>query len=60
MLRALEITETFKQKKSGLMREGFDPALVSDALYFADPERRSYVRLGAELHRSIGGGELRI
>jgi fatty-acyl-CoA synthase len=33
---ALDITETFKQKKQALVREGFDPGLVRDALFFLD------------------------
>ncbi|XP_050174869.1 long-chain fatty acid transport protein 2-like [Myiozetetes cayanensis] len=42
---ALEITGTFKQCKSNLVREGFDPQLVQDPLFFRDNSRRSYVPL---------------
>ncbi len=56
----LEITETFKQKKGNLAREGFDPRAVSDALYFAHPELRAYARLDAELYQRITDGELRL
>src|SRR5215472_8226154 len=38
----LDATETFKQKKQLLMREGFDPAVVSDPLYFRDPQSGEY------------------
>ncbi|NWU39465.1 S27A2 synthetase, partial [Hylia prasina] len=33
---SLEITGTFKQCKSNLVREGFDPGLVRDPLFFRD------------------------
>ncbi|MFI5011302.1 MAG: long-chain-acyl-CoA synthetase [Hyphomicrobiales bacterium] len=57
---ALEITETFKQKKNNLMREGFDPAMTADALYFDHPSLRAYVPLDAALHESIRAGKLRL
>ena len=57
---ALELTETFKQKKAHLMRQGFDPALVSDALYFDDQEANAYVSLDAALHERIEAGFLRL
>ena len=34
----LDSTETFKQKKQQLVREGFDPRLVTDPLFFRDPK----------------------
>src|ERR1700676_25089 len=34
---ALDTTETFKQKKQDLTREGFDPRLVKDPLFSRDP-----------------------
>ena len=37
---SLDATETFKQKKHLLMREGFDPAVVSDPLYLQGPAVR--------------------
>ena len=37
---ALDTTETFKQKKQDLIREGFDPRLVNDPMFF----RRSRIR----------------
>jgi fatty-acyl-CoA synthase len=56
----LEITETFKQKKADLVREGFDPARVADALYFDDRGRGGYVRLDAALHERLRAGEVRL
>jgi fatty-acyl-CoA synthase len=56
---ALDATETFKQKKHLLMREGFDPAIVSDPLYFRDPQSAEYRRLDADAHARIGEGWIR-
>jgi len=60
----LEATETFKQKKQGLIEQGFDPGVVTDPLYFADPETkapesRTYVRLDRTLFEAITAGQLR-
>ena len=57
---ALEITETFKQKKSNLAREGFDPAIIADAIYLDHPDLRAYVRLDAALYECIKAGEVRL
>jgi fatty-acyl-CoA synthase len=51
----LEVTETFKLKKQTLMREGYDPGIVDDALFLDHPELRAYVRFDAGLHKMIQG-----
>jgi fatty-acyl-CoA synthase len=56
----LEVTETFKQKKQMLVREGFDPNVIDDNLYLDHPERCSYVRLDQGLHDLIKGMRLRL
>jgi fatty-acyl-CoA synthase len=55
----LEATETFKQKKHQLAREGFDPTMVTDPLYIRDPVSGTYLPLGAEEHARIIGGAVR-
>ncbi|XP_068034639.1 long-chain fatty acid transport protein 2-like [Anomalospiza imberbis] len=50
---ALEITGTFKQCKSNLVKEGFDPELVGDRLFFRDAARRSYVPLSPATFAAI-------
>ncbi|NXR78619.1 S27A2 synthetase, partial [Pycnonotus jocosus] len=42
---ALEVTGTFKQCKTHLVQEGFDPALVRDPLFFRDVTQGCYVPL---------------
>jgi fatty-acyl-CoA synthase len=49
----LDITATFKQKKSELIREGFDPSATSDAIYFNNPERQAFVPLDKVVYDRI-------
>jgi fatty-acyl-CoA synthase len=57
---SLDTTETFKQKKHLLMREGFDPAVVSDPLYFKDPQSGEYRPLATEVFARIADGKIRL
>jgi fatty-acyl-CoA synthase len=57
---ALELTETFKQKKQELVRQGFDPRLVKDALFFGDAESGEYRALDADSYARILGGSIRL
>jgi fatty-acyl-CoA synthase len=52
----LDITETFKQKKRELIREGFDPHLVSDPLFFQDTKLGTYRPLNADSYAAIVQG----
>ncbi len=52
----IDITGTFKQKKGELVREGFDPQMLSDPLYFLDPATGRYVRLDAARYADIAAG----
>ena len=55
----IEVTATFKQKKIGLAREGFDPDGIADEMFFDDPRAKAYVRLDARALSGdrFGGGE---
>lgn len=53
-------TSTFKLRKVDLQREGFDPALVRDPLYFDDPRVGAYVPLDAALFSDISQGRVRL
>ncbi|NXQ64187.1 S27A2 synthetase, partial [Anthoscopus minutus] len=55
---ALEITGTFKQCKSNLVKEGFDPNLIRDRLFFRDDARKSYVPLSPDTFAAIQAMEL--
>ena len=55
----LEVTGTFKQVKSELRRQGFDPSLVDEPLFFMPARTSSYAALTGDQYRAISSGELR-
>jgi fatty-acyl-CoA synthase len=57
---ALDITGNFKNRKVRLQDEAFDPARVSDPLWFRDDERGAYVPLDAAVHADIIAGKKRL
>jgi fatty-acyl-CoA synthase len=57
---ALELTDTFKQKKSALAEEGFDLSRVADALFVQDPEQEAYVPLTRGILERITAGRMRL
>lgn len=60
LLPELEITGTFKQRKGELVKEGFDPAAISDPLYWFDPAAAQYRPLTAADHSAIVDGRVKI
>ena len=46
-------TETFKQKKQLLIKAGFDPSAVTDALFIDDTETERYLPLTAERYARL-------
>ncbi len=60
ILPALSLTETFKQKKQELVREGFDPSRAIDPLFFRAASAGSYVPLDAAVFAKIVSGEARL
>jgi len=57
---SLETTETFKQKKQDLIRSGFDPARVTDPLFFLDSRFGDFLVLDAGCHAQILDGSIRL
>jgi fatty-acyl-CoA synthase len=55
----LEVTSTFKHTKSALVRDGYDPASIDDAIYFNDRERQAFVRLDKSMYDRIRIGPFR-
>jgi len=49
----IDATNSFKQMKQQLQKEGFDPSLISDPLYFLDPDSWVYVPLTPEFYAKI-------
>ncbi len=57
---AIDVTETFKQKKPELVRAGYDPEVTADAIYLDNRTEDAFVRIDAALYRRIEAGELRL
>ncbi|WP_426611696.1 long-chain-acyl-CoA synthetase [Bradyrhizobium sp. McL0616] len=58
--RELDATETFKQKKGELAREGFDPSAIADPLFMAEPKSGAYVAVDAEAYAQVLEGAIRL
>ncbi len=56
----IEVTTTFKQKKIDLVKQGFDPSVIGDPIYFNDPAANAFVRLDAALYDRIRAGGVRL
>jgi fatty-acyl-CoA synthase len=56
----IDLTVTFKQKKQDLVREGYDPRVTTDAIYFDDRAKGMFVPIDAALHRRIEAGLIRL
>lgn len=54
---SLDVTETFKQQKSKLVLEGFNPDIISDPLFFLDKSLKSYVILTPVIFKDIVSGK---
>jgi fatty-acyl-CoA synthase len=57
---ALNTTETFKQKKHELVRDGFDPHHVTDPLFFREPRSGEYRPIDARAYARIVDGSIRL
>jgi fatty-acyl-CoA synthase len=60
LLHKIESTGTFKPRKQDLVAAGFDPARISDPLYFDDSRVQAYVPLDAALFAAITAGRVRV
>jgi fatty-acyl-CoA synthase len=56
----IEVTATFKQKKRDLAKQGFDPALSIDSIYFNDAAAKAFVPLDVALYERIIAGQVRL
>jgi fatty-acyl-CoA synthase len=55
----IEITGTFKYRKTDLVEEGFDPTKVKEPLYFRVPGE-GYKPLDAAMYKRIKAGEFKL
>jgi fatty-acyl-CoA synthase len=57
---AVDLTGTFKYSKTDLIRQGCDPVVCQDALYFDHPESAAFVPLDSHLYDRIQSGAIRL
>jgi fatty-acyl-CoA synthase len=55
----IEVTGTFKPQKQRIAEEGYDPATITDALYFNDRRSSAFVPLGLALYHALQSGTVR-
>ena len=58
--RELDATETFKQKKGDLARDGFDPAAIAEPLFMLEPKSGAYISLDSGAFAQIVDGAIRL
>jgi fatty-acyl-CoA synthase len=56
----MEITGTFKLKKADLVKEGFDPNVIDDPLYWFDARDARYKALTQEVYADIVSGRVKL
>jgi fatty-acyl-CoA synthase len=60
MTPAIETTGTFKYRKLDLVRDGFDPEKIEQAIYFEHPDERRYVPVTPALYTQIQTGAFKL
>ncbi|XP_073941559.1 long-chain fatty acid transport protein 4-like [Choristoneura fumiferana] len=61
VMDSVDMTGTFKMKKTDLQKEGFDPSVVGkDKLYYHDAKLGQYLPLGPEEYEKIINGQIRL
>jgi acyl-CoA synthetase (AMP-forming)/AMP-acid ligase II len=54
-----DATTSFKQVKSRLQNEGFNPEKIKEPLYFLDPKKKKYVKLTKKVYDDVQNGMYR-
>jgi fatty-acyl-CoA synthase len=55
-----DITGSFKYSKTELVKQGYDPELISDALYFDNPETQALEALDRSVYERIQSEKIRL
>jgi fatty-acyl-CoA synthase len=58
--KEIEVTGTFKYKKTDLVKDGFDPSVVKDQMYYASTSENDYIDLDADVFKKISDHELKL
>lgn len=57
--KEIDATSSFKQIKAHLQKEGFNPEIIKDPLYFLDPEKCKYIKITKKVFDDIEKGVYR-
>ncbi|XP_013200626.1 long-chain fatty acid transport protein 4 isoform X2 [Amyelois transitella] len=60
VMTSVDMTGTFKMRKVDLVKEGFNPAVVKDKLFYFDPKLNKYVPLDQEVYDKLVSGQIRL
>jgi fatty-acyl-CoA synthase len=60
MAPEIDATPTFKQAKSSLIQQNYDPTVTADAVYVIDRGRQKFIRLNERLYRRILKGDVNV
>ena len=58
--KEIEVTGTFKYKKTDLVKDGFDPSVVKDQMYYASTSENDYIDLDTNVFKKISDHELKL
>ncbi|MBI3993075.1 MAG: long-chain-acyl-CoA synthetase, partial [Candidatus Lambdaproteobacteria bacterium] len=59
LISEMELTGTFKMKKTDLKSQGYDPSMISEPVYYRDDAARTYSPLDPVKARGIHEGAIR-
>lgn len=59
LLHKIDMTGTYKLRKVDLQKEGFDPSVISDPIYYLDSSG-TYKKLTSEVYEKINNGTIRM
>jgi fatty-acyl-CoA synthase len=60
LAKQVELTGSFRHRKTDLVREGYDFFAIADALYFDHPELQAFVPLDRETYDRLQAREIRL
>ncbi|MCH8888741.1 MAG: long-chain-acyl-CoA synthetase [SAR324 cluster bacterium] len=60
VVQGMDLTGTFKIRKTDIQGEGFDPAATSDPLFYRDSREATYAPLDAAVFQRINSGALKL
>ncbi|XP_022901811.2 long-chain fatty acid transport protein 4-like isoform X1 [Onthophagus taurus] len=60
VLKTVDMTGTYKLKKNDLQKEGFDPNVITDPMYYYEASVNKFIELTNEKYDGINSGAIRV